>query len=280
MPFFAWNGLCVASDRDLPRLAPLTAVNTDVTFQDAGAGHAGLLADDVARPGSPPGPLARRLADGTWGIVYGGVCAFHLDIVKRQIACVSAPGADWAYIEHLLVNHVLGVYASLCGHLCLHAVALGDAAGDAELICGPSGAGKSTAAAQRVLEGRVLLADDMVLLWPHDRGFAVRLGPRRLRLRQDAPCLAEVQRRWSSSWNGRKHEAQVPHADPRALFRVAKISVPGPRPDADWRWSAASADPGRAVAVLCGQVPAWFPLTHLERASRFGQVVDLTKGVF
>lgn len=281
---FAWNGLTVACERELVRLASLPESNepADVSFVDASGDVAAgmhLLVTEAAQASSTAGPFARRLADGCWGIVYRGVGCFHLDLDQRRIMFLGQGEADGLAVEHALVNFVLGVYASLGGRLCLHAVVVGNDAGEAELLCGPSGAGKSTAAAQRLLQGWVLIADDMLVLWPEADHFIVRLGPCRLRLRADSPVLDDLQRRWPSALNSKKHDLAVPHAAADARFRVNWIRIPGPRPASDWQWRPASADPGRAIAVLCGQVPGWFPLSQPERASRFAQVVNLVKGV-
>ena len=91
-----------------------------------------------------------------------GWCAIDAD--DGRIACAWRKHLPAEDCEHLLINHVLPLAASLAGALVLHASVVVRPDGGAVALAGPVGAGKSTMALALARRGWKLLSDDRLVL--------------------------------------------------------------------------------------------------------------------
>jgi len=150
--FYQSAGLCIASEIDLPGLAP---------------GEPRAAADIRIVRAATPERLDNLIAQGpTWQLNAGafllvvpGVARFHL-IGDHTIAVAPADDGDPADIPVFLLGSALGILLYRRKQIVLHAsaVRVGDRA---VLFCGSSGAGKSTLAAALAQRGYPLVTDDV-----------------------------------------------------------------------------------------------------------------------
>ncbi|MGN6572160.1 MAG: HPr kinase/phosphorylase [Pseudolabrys sp.] len=152
MNFYHSAGLCIASEIELPGLAP---------------SEPRAAADIRIARGATPATLDNPLAQGpTWQLSGGeflltvpGVARFHL-IGDHTITVTPARGGDPDDIPVFLLGSALGILLHRRQQIVLHAsaVRVGDRA---VLFCGASGAGKSTLAAALSQRGYNLVTDDV-----------------------------------------------------------------------------------------------------------------------
>jgi len=150
--FYQSAGLCIASEIDLPGLAP---------------GEPRAAADIRIVRAATPERLDNLIAQGpTWQLnadafllIVPGVARFHL-IGDHTIAVTPADDGDPADIPVFLLGSALGILLYRRKQIVLHAsaVRVGDRA---VLFCGSSGAGKSTLAAALAQRGYNLVTDDV-----------------------------------------------------------------------------------------------------------------------
>ena len=190
------HGLTVHSDHELPLppAGPGTAA-PDLVLR-AGAGRP---VPDTDPPGCVLAALSRP--DGnrfycftrTGGAVvlrYPGLCEFVGDRTLSDVAVHLHPGADPGLIPVLAAGALVTVHLKLRRELVLHASAV-RVDGRALAFVGASGMGKSTLAAALCLDGRDLVADDVLRARPGGAGIVwVHPGSTETRLRPAARELA------------------------------------------------------------------------------------------
>jgi hypothetical protein len=120
------------------------------------------------------GYLADAPGFGTFQISRGG----------RRVSCAAAPVAAWRW-QRFLVGQVLPFAATLRGFEPWHASAVALESGALALV-GDSGRGKSSLAAELILQGAVLMADDVIALELTDSGVTAHPGPGLMSLRRIA----------------------------------------------------------------------------------------------
>ena len=99
------------------------------------------------------------------------------DRVRREIRLDA--GADMSLRPAIILERVIAPIALLLQrkrHVALHASAVADAQGRAQIFVGDSGAGKSTTALELMRRGMAILADDLVMI-DADRGRLLSATP-------------------------------------------------------------------------------------------------------
>ena len=89
--------------------------------------------------------------------------ATQLDLDKHELYIVDRAGCSPAYLNHLILDHIIPLYLSTQGYLVLHA-SLVENNSKAFLFLGPSSSGKSSLAASLLSRGFNVLSDDYCLL--------------------------------------------------------------------------------------------------------------------
>jgi hypothetical protein len=150
--FYQTSGVCVASEIDLPGLAPCDhPVEADITIVH------GLT------PKALHEPLARgptwQLRHDQFLLTIPGIARFHLT-GDHSITVTAEDDADPSDIPAFLLGSALGILLHRRKQVVLHASAV-NVAGTAVLFCGASGAGKSTLAAALAQRGYPLVTDDV-----------------------------------------------------------------------------------------------------------------------
>ncbi len=154
------------------------------------------LADGADGPGHPGAPTVAPRH------VWGTTPAWHAALTVGAEAQVEASfvfvpsfvrglgpseAASRRWMVRAALRMALGVGLAAAGGLLLHGAGLLPQTGRALAFLGPSGAGKSTMA--RRVPDAVVLADDVVAVWPDAGGWWVSGTP--LRGREGAPTLLE-----------------------------------------------------------------------------------------
>lgn len=237
MPSYAVAGMVISTPFpivELPdargRAADWTVVRGD-TPVDSGVEPVFELrtADDVLWA-----TLGAGAGDGQFSLRYEGQVDFAIDARARTVTYVPRPGLADNSLRHLLIDQVVPHLLAVDGELVLHASAVA-LDGAAVAFIGPSGMGKSSLAAGWVQEGAPLLADDFLLLHPHDGGYAATAAYPGLRLWSDSaaffagpvealPPVAGYteKRRWTAP--------RVPRPDERVPLRAIALLGNPPEP--------------------------------------------------
>ena len=161
MNFYRSAGLCIASEIDLPGLAPAEPrAAADVRIVRAATPE--RLDNPVAQ-----GPTWQLNAD-AFLLDVPGVARFHI-VGDHTIAVTPADGGDPADVPVFLLGSALGILLHRRKQIVLHASAV-RVGGTAVLFCGPSGAGKSTMAAALAQRGYPLVTDDVCTISLDDTG--------------------------------------------------------------------------------------------------------------
>lgn len=152
MNFYQSAGLCIASEIDLPGLAPgEPCAAADIRIVQA------------ATPETLDNPVAQgptwQLSGDAFLLIVPGVARFHM-LGDHTIAVAPAVDGDPADIPIFLLGSALGILLHRRKQIVLHASAV-RVGGTAVLFCGSSGAGKSTLAAALSQRGFTLVTDDV-----------------------------------------------------------------------------------------------------------------------
>jgi hypothetical protein len=265
-----WNGLVIASPLPLDRL-PLAAGSSrevELSIQRR---------DPVPLPAESTSATIQRRAAGA-RLTAPGVGSFLIEASARRIVLTPAASGleDWKVADWLLQS-ALPIYATLRGHVCVHAVAVSHRAGHATLWVGPSGVGKSAAGAVQIDAGAELVADDVVLLHPNPPGVRVGVGSQTLRLRPDVAHLVADSAPLPRPAGSTKTQFRLPHPDPAEKLDVERIAV---REQLEQPWTPVQSEPGAGLRTLCRQVLDW-ELMDLDGRRRttellFGAVAALS----
>lgn len=124
-------------------------------------------------------------ASGLYWLEFPGSAVFSVSADGSVIAGRASGAHGPAIIEHLFINQVQPLAASLQGRFLLHGGAV-NLNGAAVAFVGPSGAGKSSMTASFAAAGSEYLSDDSFELRPAVGGFDVVPGHNSIRLFPDA----------------------------------------------------------------------------------------------
>ncbi len=160
------------SDLPLDEFAPVTELERapDICIQRVGS-----LAERIPLHQINRGTV---YCDG-FRFAWGSETTFDVFDGKRVDYC---PGSDWrGSFPHALFGTVAGLLLASRSLVPFHACAV-ELSGKAILICGNSGAGKSTLAAGLILNGAMLLSDDLSVVSDGPDGLMILPGRPSLRL--------------------------------------------------------------------------------------------------
>ena len=116
---------------------------------------------------------------------FPGKADYRLSSSGQDVVCTPVPGVDRRTLEHLYRNQVYPLALSHQGVLVLHASAL-NVNGTGVALLGESGQGKSTLAGSFAVDGYLMIADDGLVLLPHERELLLQPGPPSLRVWEDS----------------------------------------------------------------------------------------------
>ena len=165
--------------------------------------------EEVWSGGASPTPWRGRLGDGEVLAVergrggdllfrYGGRASFRFDPERDAVECAPGDPAARAW-RRVLLTRVLPNVAIARGDEALHASAVTCEAGTIAILAA-SGGGKSTLALELVRRGRLLFADDTVVL--RRRGAAIEAHPAGPFMNLDAATPAPAGARSLGSFDG------------------------------------------------------------------------------
>jgi len=144
--------------------------------------HSRFKSTHHADQGDQPALRILESSDGEWTrLAYIEGMQFTVDHAGRVIWVEYEPAVPFDYVQHYLLNTMVGLALRLREVVCLHASAI-EMDGRAYLIAGDSGAGKSTTSLYCLLQGQGFLSDNLSVLTVDSGGLSVQAGIPRLRL--------------------------------------------------------------------------------------------------
>lgn len=282
---YAWAGLALRSNIELPELAPCPLSLAPSTNNHNDPIDIVLLGQRIARP-TGPYPAKRwitREADGCICLHVPDLGIISI-LGPRRVEVALFEGARCTQLRGVLVGPVLGAIAHWRNMLPLHACSIGH--GQRSIaFAGDSGAGKSTLAAFFAEAGYPLYADDITILRTTGGGdirvspnqSTVKLLPdsiRLVRIRARVTGAAEIGPRGPKSvmqWpNPRRREESLP---------LSALMVLERRPTVD-RPTLTRQVGSRAVATLMRQVHrAYFADLLGTQKSLVAQCIDFARRI-